>query len=290
MWALYALLSAFFAATLDPLAKTALKTSDEYLIGWFTLFISSLFLAFPFFACPGFTVHQGLIKALLMAMPFEVFAAVFYYRALKLTDISLAAPFLALTPLFTILIAYLMIGERIRSVGALGIVLISMGVYSINIKEAKYGIFHPLKAIFSNKGTLYMAIVAVVFSFTAVISKKAMLYASPQTIPFIYNLSITLVMSPLIFYRLKTGRSVLRKDRKTALSFLALGFTAALSAIFYFKSIALTDVAYAISLKRLSLLLSVGYGFLLFKERDIHVRLISTACMVLGAALIFISK
>jgi hypothetical protein len=41
-----------------------------------------------------------------------------------------------------------------------------------------------------------------------------------------------------------------------------------------------------ISVKRLSVLIGLGYGWLIFREKDIPVRLVGTVLMVAGAALI----
>lgn len=289
MWVIYALLSAFFIASTDPIAKKALKgSSDEYLVGWFIIFFSTPFLALSYLFYAPVLFGPALIKVLIAVIPLEIAATILYYKALKLTDISLSVPFVALTPVFIIITGFLILGEKIRLSGVMGIALITIGVYSINIKETHRGFTYPLKAIFFNRGSLYMVIVAIIYSVTSVVSKKAMLLTSPETIPFIYNSSISLAMLPVILFRLKRGYSVLAKGYKVILIYAALGFLSALSGIFYFKSVSLTTVAYAISIKRLSLLMSVGYGWLFFRERDIHIRLASTFCMFLGVVLILL--
>lgn len=291
MWVLYALLSAFFIATTDPIAKKVLlKTGDEYLVGWSCLLLSTPFLALYYFSNRIAPVSPELVRIIVFyVLPFEFFAAFLYYRALKLTDISLSVPFLALTPIFVLLTGFLILGERVSRVGIAGIALIAIGVYSINIKEAKGGLLRPIKAIFANKGSLYMVLVSVIFSVTAAFSKKVMLLSSPQSAPLIYNLSISLALAPFVIYRLKRGTSVVGKDRGIILSYAALGLLSALSSIFFFKAISTTSAVYAVSIKRLSLLMSVGYGWLFFGERDVRIRLASTLCMILGIALILIS-
>lgn len=290
MWVVYALLSAFFVATTDPIAKKVLsKNNDEYLVGWMALLLSTPFLAIFYFSHRTAPFNAALVKTLLLVLPFEVLAAILYYKALKAADISLSVPFLALTPVFTIGTAFFLLRERVHALGIAGIVLITAGVYSLNLREAKYGFVNPIKAVFINKGSFYMALVALIFSVTSTMSKKAMLLSSPESIPFIYNLSISLVMAPLILYRLNKRHSVLNREARTILCYIGLGFFAALSSIFYFKSVSLANVAYAVSIKRLSLLMSVAYGWFFFKEGDIHIRFFSTLCMLAGVVFIVIS-
>ncbi len=235
-------------------------------------------------------MNIGLIKTLAAVMPFEVVAMILYYKALKLTDISLSVPFLALTPVFACFTGFLLLGEKVNAVGLTGVILITVGVYSLNIKPGKLsaGDFsHPIRAILRNKGSLYMAAVAILYSVTSTMSKKAMLFSSPETIPFIYNLCISLSMLPVIIYRMAVVPKAGMKIRPgIILIFCIMGLLSALSSLFYFKSVALVNVAYAVSIKRLSLLMSVGYGWLFFRERDVHIRLAGTLCMVLGIVLI----
>lgn len=289
MWAFYALLSAFFAATIDPIAKFALKKSDEYLVGWFGFLFSLPFLAILFFSNRPPVFSPALIRIIIVAMPFEVFATILYYKALRSSDIAISVPFLALTPIFAAAFAYLTMGERLSRQGMLGVCLISIGVYSLNIKEARRGLIHPVKAIFSNKGSMYMALVGMIFGVTATISKMIMLKMSPETTPFIYMASIVISMSPVIFYRVLKGRSKVERPGKAYKWYALMGVLLALSSITYFKAISTANLAYAVSIKRLSLLMSVGYGWLLFRERDVHIRFVSTLCMCIGVFLIISS-
>ena len=52
----------------------------------------------------------------------------------------------------------------------------------------------------------------------------------------------------------------------------------------------LGPVAYAISVKRLSLLIGIAYGYLLFREAGIRERLAGGLLMLLGFVLIVISR
>jgi len=53
-------------------------------------------------------------------------------------------------------------------------------------------------------------------------------------------------------------------------------------------AISLTQVAYMISVKRLSLLMGVLYGYILFKETNIKERFAGTLLMIIGFAMIIL--
>ena len=54
----------------------------------------------------------------------------------------------------------------------------------------------------------------------------------------------------------------------------------------HFTAISMTDVAYMISVKRTSLIMSVFYGWALFKEEKIKERLLGSIVMLAGVILI----
>jgi len=289
MWAFYALLSAFFAASIDPVAKIALRKSDAYIVGWFGLLFSIPFLAISFFTSKIPVLTPELFRIMAIAMPFEILAVIFYYKALRTSDISITVPFLALTPIFSAFFAYILMGEILSRQGMVGVCLISIGVYSLNIKEAKYSLLHPLKAIFTNKGSLYMAFVGFLYGVGAVFSKMAMLQMTPETIAFVYMSAVAVCLTPIVLYRMRMGLSKIEKGRDAYLRFALIGILFALACSTYFKSVSMTNIAYTISIKRLSLLMSVGYGWFIFKERDIRIRFLSTLCMCIGIFLIFMA-
>lgn len=114
-------------ATSDAAAKTVLVSRDEYFVSLMRLL----------FALPLLLVTLALVEvprldmtfwvASLTALPLEAIAVVLYMKALKVSPLSLTVPFLTLTPVFLILVSYLLLGEKISPGGAAGILLIAMG-------------------------------------------------------------------------------------------------------------------------------------------------------------------
>jgi len=201
----------------------------------------------------------------------------------------LSVPFLALTPVFSVMTGFFILGENVTPGGIAGVLLIMAGAYTINLKHVINGVTKPVSEIFRNRGSLYMVIVALIFSLTTALTKKAMLSSDPESFPFIYNFSVSAAMAPIVMVRLSTpGRRTLKISLSSTVFFLAMGLSLALACVFYYKAVSIANIAYVVSVKRLSLILSVFYGWLFFRERDIHIHLGSTVCMVAGVILIFI--
>jgi len=70
--------------------------------------------------------------------------------------------------------------------------------------------------------------------------------------------------------------------------FLLMGACHALGGLCHFKGLSMILVSYLISVKRLSLLLSVFYGGIFFHEEHIRDRLLGCLVMLAGVVLILI--
>ena len=67
------------------------------------------------------------------------------------------------------------------------------------------------------------------------------------------------------------------------------GLATALSMIAHFHAIQLAPVSYMISVKRTSLIFSVIYGAIVFKEEHIKGRLLGTSVMLSGALILYLA-
>ncbi len=286
MWIIYALLTAFFFATSATLTKKALASRDEYFVAWIKLI----------FALPLLIISLGFIEfpeldrtfwaAVLIALPLEIAAIILYTKALKLSPISLTVPFLALTPLFLILVSYLLLGEKISLIGGIGIFLLAAGSYMLNIHKAWKSPLEPVKAIFRERGSIMMIIVAFIFSITSSLGKMAIEHSSPIFFGGFYFILVTIFFTPIAIRKSKGMLSVTRKD---LIPFLSIGVTFALMIIFHMLAISLTNVAYMISVKRMSVFFSILYGYFIFKEEKISERTLGSVVMFIGFLLIVLN-
>ncbi|MCX7914532.1 MAG: DMT family transporter [Thermodesulfovibrionales bacterium] len=288
IWILYALVCAFSLATSDALTKKALKIYNEYLIAWLRLVFSLPVLLIALILVPTPEIKDGFFHIILVSLPLEIIALILYIKALKISPLSVTLPFLSLTPIFLILISYVLIGEKVSFIGASGIILIVTGSYVLNISQFKKGIFEPFLAIVREKGSVYMILVALIYSITASLGKLGIERSSPIFFGSIYFLLIVIVFTPITYFKGKESLSEL--NREVLKSALLPGIFYALMIISHFIALSLTKVAYMISVKRLSLLIGVFYGYYLFKEAKIGEKFIGSVLMLTGFVLIVLSK
>ena len=283
MWIIYSLLTAFSLATSDTLTKSVLASHDEYFVAWARLMfcLPPLMVSFLFIEVPS--LDRTFWLATFCALPLEIVAIILYTKALKVSPMSLTIPFLALTPLFLIAISYLVLGEKVSLYGGTGIMLMAAGGYVLNMHEIRKDLLAPIKAIVREKGSLMMIAVAFIYSFTSSLGKLAIEHSSPVFFGSFYFILVALFFTPIAMFN-SSERLVISRDDMMPLMYV--GLTYAMMIIFHMIAISMTQVAYMISVKRMSLFFSILYGYLIFKENKIRERTIGSIIMFAGFLLI----
>jgi len=287
LWIIYALLTAILLATSDALTKRVLSSRNEYFVAWARLLFSLPVLAASLLFIEIPPLNKAFWTATLIALPFETVAIILYTKALKASPISLTMPFLALTPLFIILVSYVILGEKVSVMGGIGIFLIASGSYTLNIHKARHSLLGPLKAVFREKGSMMMIVVALIFSVTSSLGKMAITNSSPVFFGSFYFILLTALFTPIALNKNRGSLTITRKD---ILPLGAIGVTYSMMIIFHMLAMSMTNVAYMISVKRTSLLFSILYGHLLFKEEKIAEKAVGGTIMFTGFLLIVLSR
>ncbi len=285
IWCVFAILSGFFVALSDALNKKYLSSfGHPYMVvartlGSFPfLFPIFLFLTYKYNGLSYFSLQFASTVSILLTL--EITATILYMKGIKLSPLSLTLPFLSFTPVFIILTGYLILGEKISEKGALGIILVVMGSYCINLPALKDGFLSPVKAIKKEKGSLLLLQVAFIYSITSVLGKKGLLLTNPLWFASFYFsiLGIVSTLSMKVLYRIKILPFI-----KTNLKYiLIVGLTQALMCYFHMIALSQIQTAYMIALKRTSILFAVLLGYFMFKETYILVRLFAVLLMLFG--------
>jgi drug/metabolite transporter (DMT)-like permease len=284
-WVFLALISAFTLATSDALTKKALTHSNEYLVAWFRLLFSIPLLLLLWVFIPVPKLDVSFYRAFVLALPLEIIAMVCYIKALRISPLSLTLPFLSLTPVFLIFVSYLILGEKVSFRGGIGIIFLAVGSYTMNLHEMRRGIFEPLRAIIKEKGSVLMIGVALIYSITSSLGKMAIEHSSPLFFGITYFIAVTIIFAPITLWM---GRQDMKSfiSKKQFNCLILPGFFYSVMIVSHMIAISLTKVAYMISLKRISLIIGVVYGYFLFKEKNIQERLLGAVLMFIGFIMI----
>jgi len=283
LWLILSLLTALAVASQDAWIKKYFSHLTVYdMLAFPFLFSLPLFvMTIPFIAVPPLDVT--FYWCFLISLPLNFIPFFIYMKAIRLSPLSLTLPYLAFTPAFMIFTGFVFLGEIPNIWGLAGIVITCIGGYVLNLEPGKHSFLAPIKAVFKETGSWLMLIVALLFSFSAVIGKKGILHSSPLffTMTFFAALSFLTLVALLALGKihLKTFGDHWAKGMVAGILF----FIHCLSHGF---AISMVKASYMISVKRLSALIGIIYGRLFFKEKHIAMRLVGAGLMLAGAVLI----
>jgi drug/metabolite transporter (DMT)-like permease len=285
LWSVYAIIGAFFDATYYASLKRLVKDIDQHVLasGVFLSASAVLLLIALFNGLPA--IGPGFYSAVLATAILNVASAALYFRALKLTDLSLAMPMVAFTPVFLIFTSLILLDEFPTPYGIVGIFLIVLGSYVLNTGRNDAGLLDPFKEIIRNRGVLLMLFVAFLYSISSNFDKMVVLNSDP-----VFGSSMVFLLLGISFLLISiaTKREIAKVYKKNLHKFIVVGLIIAFVVIPVNIALSMQIVPYVISLKRLNILFSVLYGGLLFKEKDVAKRLFGAFLMVAGTLVIIL--
>lgn len=292
-WFVLTLLCAFSLASADAATKAWLRdySATELTLVRFTL--SGLLLLPLLIGLPDLrTLPAAFWGWMGLSVPLEIAAMLLYMAAIRDHPLSLTLPYLAFTPAFVVLVAWLLLGERIGAAGSGGIILVVAGAWLLNSSAAQRSDWRswlrPLTAIRSAPGARMMLAVAVLYAGTAVTGKAALAYLPAQQFGAFYFFVIGALL--LLALPLTPGgaRPPLRRLWRRPLAVLLVATLNAVMVLTHFLAIQRVEVAYMIAVKRTSLVFGILYGVLWFGERGLSTRLPAGLLMLAGVALILL--
>lgn len=289
-WYILAFISAFFSAAAAIYEKKVLF--KEKAVGFSTLFaIFNLILAIPFFFFINYTLVTSVgIFALIIKSIFEAAAFLCIMQGIKNLELSAALPLLVLTPGLVAIFAFFILAESLTALEILGMVLLMIGTYTLQIKtKEKQKLLDPFKAFFRAKGYYYIITALILFTTTSILDKAILKNFSLPLNAFMGFQHLFLSIIFILFIVL-TGKT---HQLKHAFKFSwTLVLIISIFTIIYrytqLSSVKIAPVALVLSIKRTAIFFAVVIGGKLFKENNLLIRTIATAIMIIGAILIIV--
>jgi len=285
IWVIFALLGAFFDATYHMLVKKYVNNVDKTLlasgsmyVGFIALILISLIKGIP-------TIGTQFWLAVVMVSLLNIAIVMLAYRALQLTDLSLTLPMKAFSLVFVIFTSLIILGEKPSDYGIIGILLIFAGTYVLNISTINKSFFEPIKAIFTNKGVMLMLVSAFIMSISLNYDKMLVTNSDP-----FFGLAIeTLILGTcFLFYSIYKKKPVTETYKNNWKKFLLVGIIWVLIGISMNLAYLTAIVPYAAAIKRVAILIGVIYGGMLFKEKNMTMRIVGSLIIVAGVVLIVV--
>ncbi len=282
-WVALALGAAFLSAAEDGVAKATVRAASPWIVAWAPFLFGAPFLLILLPGADRGLLDGAFYAATAASLPLEIVAVFLYIHAIQRSPLSLTIPFLSLTPVFTMPISYVLIGEVPGLLGAAGVVLVAIGAYTLNIHARHTGWTGPIRAIAREPGSWMMVGVALIYAVTSALGKIAVLHSSPVFFGAVYSLLLAVTVGA-VAARFSPG--IWGTVRIHVRPLVIIGALYGAMAVCHFKAIELAPVAYMIALKRTSILFAVILGRVFFRERALRQRLLGALLMLAGAVLI----
>ena len=201
-------------------------------------------------------------------------------KALKQSDISLVTPLWKLSLILLVVWGYLTLGEVPSPLGFLGLMMSLLGVYLLNIHMARVSFWAPITSLFKDPGQRWTLGAAMGYAPSVVLIKKMALLSTPIYAIFIGYVFCFAFMTPYTVFRSWRHFSSIGRYWK---DFVGMGLCAALATWFGTTAYTLTVSSYVEAVKQVEVLLALGIGYFLFKEKaTVRVIWIGTVVMLVG--------
>ncbi len=206
-------------------------------------------------------------------------------RALKLADVSLVTPLLIFSPVFTVLISAIFLGEIPSMQGLFGVGLVVSGAYWLN-RGPGAGIFAPFKSFTLTPAIALVLLAGLLWAITPLFEKNAILHTDPQSprlAAFAVNALLVITLTPVVIAR---GRASIGKLLLHRRAFFLAGLIAGVAPVLGYTAFSLGFVGYVTTLFKLSTLMTMIWSFLFLKEHGLKQRLPASTVMMTGAILL----
>ncbi len=297
MWLVYAVGSAFFAGITAILAKSGIKNTDSDVATAIRTAVVLLFsLILVVVSGCGYEILNLNAKTwifLILSGLSTGASWLYYFKALQKGDINRVVSVDKLSTVLTLILAFIFFNEKITWLKAAAIVLIGIGTYLMidkkridkkALNEKQTDIVNSKK----NKSWFFYAVFSMIFASLTAILGKVGINGVNSNLGTAIRTAVVLILAWGMVFAFKKQKLV-KQISKKELTFICLsGIATGGSWLCYYKALkeGLTSVVVAID--KLSILITVAFSFIVFKEKLSFKALCGLIFMVLGTLLLIV--
>ena len=282
MWGLFAVGSAFFAGITAVLAKCGIKKTDSDVATatrTIVVLIFSWLMVFLVGSGSEITRISAFTWLFLILSGLATGASwLCYFRALQLGDINRVVPIDKCSIVLTVLLAVVFFGEPLGMKKLVGLCTIAAGtLLMIQKKESA--------AQASGFSWLIYAVLSAVFASLTSIFGKVGITGVESNLGTALRTGVVLVMAWLVVF-FKGKQSFVRGIPGKELVFILLsGIATGCSWLCYYKALQDGPASVVVPIDKLSILVTIGFSYVVFRETLSRKAGIGLVCVVLGTLL-----
>ncbi|CCX72012.1 predicted membrane protein [Firmicutes bacterium CAG:555] len=286
MWVLFSLGSALFAGLTSVLAKCGIRKTDSdaaTAIRTIVVLIFSWLMVWIVGSAPTITTLSTKTWVFLILSGLATGASwLCYFRALQLGNVNKVVPIDKSSTVLTILLALVFLGEPVSWFKGIAVILIGIGTFMMIEKKADSG-ENPEK----KRWLLYAVLSAVFASLTSILGKIG-IDGVESNLGTAIRTCVVLVMAWLIVF-IKGKQHTLKVIPQNELGFICLsGLATGASWLCYYKALQDGLASVVVPIDKLSILVSIGFSALVFKEHLSKKAAFGLALIVVGTLMMLI--
>lgn len=267
MWIVFAFGSAIFAGLTAILAKcgirktdsdtaTAIRTIIVLIFSWIMVLFTGLLESIGDLSSKTwiFLILSGIATGA---------SWLCYFKALQMGDVNKVVPIDKSSTILTIVLAFIFLGEPITLVKGIAVVLIGVGTFMMIQKKETAD--EPEKP--KGRSWLIYALMSTVFASLTAILGKVGIEGVESNLGTAIRTCVVLVMAWVVVF-VKGKQHTIREIPKNELGFICLsGLATGGSWLCYYKALHDGIASVVVPIDKLSILVSIAFSFIVFKER-----------------------
>lgn len=288
MWLIVAILSALFAGLTTILAKCGIKKTDSDVATALRTVVVLLFSwVMVFIVGSAKTILEIEPRSLLFIILSGLATGaswICYFKALSLGDVNKVVPIDKSSTILTVLLAIILFGETEQ----LAIKLIATAILGVGI----FLMVEKKQAENRKKSISWMiyAILSAVFAALTSILAKVGISNVESNLGTAIRTGVVLIMAWIIVFA-KRKQSMLKSLDKKELVYISLsGVMTGASWLCYYYAIQNGSVSVVVPIDKMSIIFTVAFSYLVFKEKLSKKAFLGLLLMILGTLLMVIFK
>jgi uncharacterized membrane protein len=286
MWIILALISAICAAARRTNQKKIATKINHFTYGFAVQllglpFIIVALLLYGKILNPMHLKASFWIPLVIVSFAFYPLNAYLAMQAIKEDELSKVLPLQSLWPVFSLLPAWLMLGQVPTILATLGVIITVLGVYVLGLNGKS--LHHPLEPFRQSRGSRYMLYGVIQVTAAGVLDKIAI--NASNAIYYSFFSTVGAVISIGILLRLKRINQfdILRQNLR---EIGIMGSLQGASYTTYLMAIAAGPLAYVTAVRGSNILMGAILGILILKERITYPKIASFILIALGSIML----
>lgn len=292
MWLMFAFGSALFAGLTGILAKCGIKNTDSNVATALRTIVVLIFSWIMVFLVGSQNTIGDITLRTLVFLILSGLATgaswLCYFHALQIGDINKVTPVDKSSTVLTMLLAFIFLYEELNVIKVISMVLIAAGTLLMIQKKENTGAQEEKGKKSGEHAWLLYALGSAVFASLTSILGKVGIQGVESNLGTAIRTIVVLIMAWVVVFVSKKQDTIRSIDGKSWLFLILSGFATGGSWLCYYRALQSGPASVVVPIDKLSLLVTIGFSYLVFHEKLSKKAGIGLVLLVVGTLLLLL--